>query len=391
MRVLIVHNRYRHHGGEDAVVDSDVDLLRRFGCEVRLYERGNSEFETSGIGGKLKVSAEMAWSKRSYDDMRWLITEFHPDIVHCHNIFYRATPSVYDACRAENVPIVQSLHNFRPFCCNGLFLRDGQICELCQSGNFWHGVRYRCLQSSFLRSSLVSLALARCRQRNVWHKVNRFVVASEFTKEKYIESGFPEEKISIKPHFVDIPQEPQVQREGYMLFVGRLSEEKGLNVLLKACRLLKDVSIRIVGSGPLEQNIRETISRNDLDQVALSGFLESADFERVFRSARFLVLPSLCYENFPRVVAEAYSSGLPIVASRLGSMQELIRDGETGFLFNPRDANDLALKVREMVDHPDLLGEMQINARQEYLNRYTPEINFARLMDIYQQTIKESL
>jgi len=387
MRVLIVHNHYRHHGGEDAVVDSDLEMLRRFGCEARVYERDNSEFETSGIGGKLKSSVAMSWSQRSYDDMRRLIQEFHPDIVHCHNLFYCVTPSVYDACRAENVPVVQSLHNFRPFCCNGLFLRDGQICELCQSGNFWHGVRYRCLQGNFLRSTLVSWALTRCRQRKAWHQVDRFVVASEFTKEKYVESGFPQEKISIKPHFVDIPQEPQDQREGYMLFAGRLSEEKGLNVLLAACRLLKDVPIRILGSGPLEHDIRETISLNGLDQVEMSGFLENDDFKRVFRSARFLVLPSVCYENFPRVVAEGFAAGLPIVASRLGSMQELVRDGETGFLFNPRDPNDLALKVREMVDHPDLLGKMQMNAREEYVSRYTPQINFAQLMDIYQQVI----
>ncbi len=389
MKVLIVHNRYRHHGGEDAVVVSDLKMLESFGCEARVYERNNAEMEAARAGAKLRDSLRMHWSRRSYDDVRRLISDFGPDIVHCHNLFYCVTPSVYDACRDGNVPVVQSLHNFRPFCCNGLFLRDGGICELCQSGNFWPGVRYRCLQKSLLRSAFVSLALHRCRKRDAWEMADRFVVASEFTKEKYIEGGFPEEKISIKPHFVDVVQEPQARRDGYMLYVGRLSEEKGLNVLLKASRLLRDVPLRIVGSGPLERSIRQDVNREELTQVEMPGFLEDAEFDRVFRSAGFLILPSVCYENFPRVVAEAYAAGLPIVASRLGSMRELIRDGETGFLFHPHDANDLALKVRELVDHPELLQKMQENARREYLACYSPAQNYQLLKSIYEQTLAE--
>jgi len=223
-----------------------------------------------------------------------------------------------------------------------------------------------------------------------WHKkiwtrnINRFIVATEFTKAKYVEVGIPSSLISVKPHFVKDPgRSGDIHQRTHALFVGRLSHEKGIKVLLEAWRGIKDLPLYIMGKGPMEAEIKEYISKNKLDNVTLLACIDAQIYKDLMRKARFVIIPSLCYENFPRIVVEAFAYGVPVLASRRGSLPEVVSEGSTGALFEPGNSSDLATKAYFLNGHP----EFTANARKKYENCYTPEVNGKYLLKIYEETL----
>ncbi|MRR54299.1 MAG: glycosyltransferase [Deltaproteobacteria bacterium] len=382
MRILQVHNFYQQKGGEDAVVAAEQEILRANGHLVRLH--GVSNDMVQGMREKVLTAWYTPYASSSRLEIAKVITAFSPDIVHVHNFFPLITPSVYDACSENGVPVVQTLHNFRTICPGALLMRDGKPCEKCLAGNPYISILYSCYRASRLGSLAVARMVQYHRSHGTWHeKVDRFIALTEFAKSKFVQAGFPVQKIIVKPNFPTIGGfgEGSLKRTG-ALFVGRLSEEKGIVTLLQAWEGL-DVHVKIMGDGPFADHVKSSSS----PLIDYMGYQDSNSVFEAMRQSAFLILPSLCYEGFPMTIVEAFANGLPVIASRLGSMKEIVQEGVTGLHFEPGDSDDLSEKIRWAAEHPEEMLRMGENARKAYSEKYTPEYNYAMLMQVYQEEI----
>jgi len=385
MNIIFVHNAYQHRGGEDSVVEAEISMLRQRGHEVIEYRRHNDEIADAS---RISVALNTCWSRRTVADMAALFADVRPDVVHCHNTFPLISPSLYWAAARASVPVVQTLHNFRLLCPQAMFLREGRVCEDCLGKQPWRGALRGCYRGSRIQSVVLVVMIATHRLLGTWQKkVTRFIALNEFCRNKFIEGGLPASKVVVKSNFVDWdaahPEGGEGARGGF-LFVGRLSTEKGITVLMHAASLVGEgVELRVAGSGPEAHQLDEVLGVKLLG--ALSGDAVRGEMVR----ALALVMPSIWYENFPRTLVEAFACGLPVIASRLGAMAELVVDGETGLLFEPGNANDLAEKLRWAQTNPDKMAEMGRNAKQKYEDDFTAERNYTQLIAIYEEAISE--
>lgn len=389
MRVLMVHNAYKMAGGEDAVVRDEIGLLRQNGVEVSTYQRHNDEIDESerygpGSLGRLRLAADTVWSHRTVSDMAGLLRRLQPQVIHAHNTFPLISPSLYHAARQEGIPVVQTLHNFRLSCPQAMFMREGKVCEDCLGTLPWRGVLRGCYRDSPAQSAVLFGMLGTHRLLGTYRNhVSRYVALNAFCRDKFVQAGLPRERIAIKPNFVALHRPALGFSRNGGLFVGRLSEEKGIMVLRDAAAVGRSKPIEVLGTGPGEAQL---IGQPGL---RLAGWQAPDVTYSRMRRAAYLVMPSLWYENFPRTLVEAFACALPVIASRLGAMADLIRDGQTGLLFEPGNARELAAKMLWADSHPQEMARMGQAARREYEARYTPQINFAQLMDIYAEAIEE--
>ncbi len=381
MKILIAHNAYQQHGGEDMVVDAEIALLRRHGHEVECYLRHNDELKAMP---RLRAAAGTVWSLRSARDLSATLRRFAPDVIHVHNTFPLISPALYWTAARHRVPVVQTLHNFRLLCPQAIFLREGRICEDCLGKSPWRAVGRKCYRDSAAQTAVLTGMLCAHRAIGTYRaRVTRYIALTRFARDKYVQGGLPADRFRIKPNFIDAGPRPPLQTRCGGLYVGRLSHEKGLEVLVAAAHLLPRPALEIIGAGPLEPLVRAGFGPAWLGPRTLDEIL--ARMER----ARFLVLPSICHENAPRTIVEAYSRGLPIIASRLGALADLIDDGRTGLLFEPGNPHDLAAKIAWAHSHPDDMARMGHAAREEYERHYTPQRNHELLIDIYEDAIAD--
>jgi len=379
VKVVVAHNAYQQRGGEDAVAEAEIALLREHGHTVLSYTRHNDELAAPGVS-RLRVAADTLWSRRTRAEMAQLLQRERPDVLHVHNTFPLISPSLYWAADACAVPVVQTLHNFRLLCPQAMLLRDGRVCEDCVGRAPWPAVVHGCYRGSRAQSALLAGMLQLHRKLGTWaHKVTRYIALNEFCRSKFIEGGLPAGRIVVKPNFVDLPPPAPGERHG-LLFVGRLSQEKGVAVLATAASALPADTLRVAGSGPDAAALA-------LPQVRLLGALNGADVAREMAGAVALVLPSLWYENFPRTLVEAFACGLPVLTSRLGALAELVQDGVTGLHVTPGDAVDLAAKMRWALDNPERMAAMGRAARVRYEAAYAAEANLVQLLAIYDDAI----
>jgi glycosyltransferase involved in cell wall biosynthesis len=380
MKILFVHNAYQQAGGEDAVVRAEVALLRRNGHTVRTYWRSNVELNDAGAA---RAGCAALWSRRAAQDVENMCVLFEPDVLHVHNTFFVISPSVYWVAARRRIPVVQTLHNFRLLCPQGTFLRNGKVCEDCVGKQPWRAVTRSCYRGSALQSSLLAgVTSGHAAIGTYRHKVTRYIALSAFARARFIAGGLPADRIRIKPNFVDaaaMPAQDRSRRGG--LFVGRLSVEKGIVTLLEAMRMLDGGGIRIAGAGPCADAVTAQAGG------ACLGLLGSDEVAAQMRSAAFLVLPSIGHEQMPMTVLEAFAHGLPVIASRLGALPDIVRDGVTGLLVEPGNAADLAAKIGWARTHPERLQAMGDAARAEYESKYTASNNYHLLMDIYEDAI----
>ncbi|MFB3922527.1 MAG: glycosyltransferase [Terriglobia bacterium] len=388
MRILLIHNYYQEPGGEDVVFAQERELLTRFGNVVSTYVRNNREIRTQSARQRATLAWNVIWADDAKRDVLRLIHEDRPDVVHAHNTFTQISPSIYEACRESGVPLVQSLHNFRLLCPSANFFRSGHVCQECPRDGLWRSLLYGCYRQSHAATAAVVAMLAVHRRRHTWQeKVDGYIALSDFARRAFIQGGIPEAKLHIKPNFVYPDPRPRSGGGDYALFIGRLSPEKGIRTLAEAWGRLNErrIPLRVVGGGPLHAELQSALASRGLDQVRLCGHLSREKTTEALQRARFLVLPSECFENFPLVIAEAFACGKPVICSRLGSMQELVTDGQTGLHFSPGDPEDLAAKVEWAWSHPRTLHEMGRAARREYEANYTAEKNYETLMNIYRK------
>ena len=387
MKILVAHNFYQQPGGEDPCVAAEVAMLKAHGHDVAEYYLHNDAIHTMN---RLEVAVRTLWSRPAYRDLREVLGKFRPQIVHFHNTFPLISPAAYYAARRANARVVQTLHNFRLFCLNSLFFREGRICEDCLGKSIpWAGVAHKCYRGSRAASATVAALLTTHRAIGTWNKaVDAYIALTEFSRNKFIEGRLPAEKIAVKSNFLS--EDPGVGdgTGGYGLFVGRLSAEKGLDTLLGAWKVLRaDVPLKIVGDGPLAATVRDAAAGDS--RIQWLGRKSAREVLELAGAAKFLVLPSKCFENFPRVVVEAFAKGTPVVASDFGAMAEVVNHGRTGLRFAPADASDLSAKVEHLAADPEGLVRMRQAARIEYERKYTEQSNYDTLLGIYERVVGE--
>ncbi|MGE5131172.1 MAG: glycosyltransferase [Sphingomonadaceae bacterium] len=377
-RILLVHNRYQSPGGEDAVVEDEAALLRSRGHAIETYIRDNRELcDMSALG----AFAQSVWARRAVADVKRIIARFDPNVVHVHNSFALVSHAVHWAASDARIPVVQTLHNFRLLCVQAMFLRGGRVCEDCLGRSPWRGVLRRCYHGSAPQSAAIASALMVHRALGTYRdKVTRYIALTEFCRSKFIAGGLPPEKVVVKPNFVDAAVPAALPRSG-ALFVGRLAPEKGIDTLLGALAVAPQLSLEVIGEGP------ERAKLAGHPRVRLLGWLNPQKVRERMARAAYLVVPSLWYENFPRTLVEAFACGLPVVASRLGAMQELVEHGFTGLLFEPGSTHELARQMRWAEAFPEKMRRMGTHARAKYEVEFTPSVNYDRLMAIYADAI----
>lgn len=384
MRVLIVHNWYRLPGGEDRSVSEEVELLTVHGHQVALLEADNTGLSAAGavLAGLMSV-----WNPAAYRRARQLIRRFRPEVASVHNVIPQLSPSVYYAARVERVPIVQTLHNFRLLCPAATMMRNGTVCESCLGRTLaWPGIAHACYRGSRPATAAVASTTAVHAVLGTWQRrIALYIALTEFARHRFIEHGLPANRITVKPTCLLKDPGPGGGGES-ILFVGRLAPEKGLGVLLEAWKqLAPGPPLVIVGDGPLRPDLERTCRA--MDGVQLLGWRSAAEIVWLMQSSRLLVVPSLWYEGLPRTVIEAFATGLPVIASSLGSLAEVVADGRTGRLFRPGDAEDLAAKIDWALSNPGELAHMRQAARAEYEAKYTAQRNYELLMEIFRRAI----
>jgi glycosyltransferase involved in cell wall biosynthesis len=385
MNILVAHNFYQQPGGEDQCVAAEVATLRAHGHEVTQYCLHNDSIH--GMN-RIRLASRTIWNHSAYRELRKLLRTHRVQIAHFHNTFPLISPAAYYAARAENVRVVQTLHNYRLLCANGLLLRDGEICEDCLGKLVpWPGIVHKCYRGSRAASTTVATMLATHRVLGTWWKaVDVYVALTEIGRRKLIDGGLPADKITVKPNCAYPDPGAGTGKGGYAVFVGRLSAEKGLDTLLEAWRHLGgDVPLKLLGDGPLATAVQDAAAKDSSIQ-----WLGHVSLEAVYGlvgEAMFLVLPSRCYETFSMAIVEAFAKGTPVVVSKLGAMAAIVDDGRTGLHFRPGDPADLAAKVRQILADPLELARMRRAARLEFDQKFTADSSYKSLMEIYRRAL----
>jgi len=386
LNILSVHNRYIYRGGEDQSRELENALLRSHGQSVFEYIADNHDIDDQALVG---VGLRSVWNSRTYSDIRKEIQGNRIHIVKIDNFFPQISPAVFYASRAERVPTVLALRNFRLLCAGATFFRNGRVCEDCLGKAVpWPGILHGCYRGSQIVTIGPALMASVHRVVGTWERrVTAYIAMSMFSREKFIEGGLPKEKIFVKPNFVTDSGIGASNGE-YALFVGRLSPEKGIDVLLSAWKKIGPrLPLKIVGIGPLEPQVREAVAVNP--RIEYLGQKSLAETYALMGNAFALVFPSQWYETFGRTVAEAFAKGTPVIASNLGTMRTMISHQRTGLHFDSGDPDSLAEQVEWLLAHPDEWREMRVAARQEYEKSYTPERNYEMLMGIYEWAARQ--
>ncbi len=387
VKILLCHNFYRSPGGEDHVYHDEGWLLEQHGHEVIRFERDNVSISEMG---RLKLAKTTLWSRECYQQIFDLVQQHRPEVVHFHNTFPLISASGYDAAQRAGAAVVQTMHNFRTICPGSTLLRNNAVCEKCVTKTLSiPSVIHKCYHDSHSASAVVAISSAYHSLRGTWNRsVNRYIALTNHSRQIFITGGLHPAKVAVKPNFVR-PDPGVVRSDGtHAVFVGRLAIEKGVLTLLEAWeRLGRDIPLKIIGDGPLNEDVIRAQQSNP--QVSWLGRLP---FDRVLEEvgrARVLVCPSIWYETFGRSMIEAFATGTPVVASNIGSMQELVTDGKTGLHFRVGDAGDLAAKILKVFDDQTFFDEACKAARAEFEQRYTAEKNYEMLMAIYAQAVAD--
>lgn len=382
MNVLMLHNTYLYRGGEDESFESEVRMLRDRGHFVETIVVNN---EAIASRNKVHVALETLWSGSSYQKVDRALTGRDFDVVHVQNFFPLLSPSVYYAAKKHGVAVVQTLRNYRLLCPGVYFYRDGKVCEDCMGTVLkLPGIAHGCYRESRVATATVAAMTAFHTIKGTWlNKVDLYIALTEFVRDKFVEAGFPSGKLIVKNNFVYPDPGAGDGSGGYALYVGRLSPEKGLDTLLAAWKQIgRDWSLKIVGDGPMSGEIRSFCAERP--EVEWLGAKSRDETARIMGDARVLIFPSKWYETFGRVAIESFAAGTPVIASRLGAMAEICDDERTGLLFEPGNAEDLAVKLRWVLDHPHTVQAMRGAARETYETKFTMDENCRVLIQAYE-------
>lgn len=385
MKILQIHNLYRIRGGEDVVVEAEQSLLEEKGHQVIQLVKDNSEI--GGFVDRLSLLFRTHYNPASKTEVIKTLKRVKPDVVHVHNFFPLFSPSIFEAFEELRIPCVLSLHNYRLIHPNGLMLHKGRVDDRSLTGSAYNCVLDGVYRSSILQTAVVAHMIEYHRTRQTWSNfVNRFVALSSFAKDIFIKGGIPQEKISVKSNYLpsDLshPPLPSNQRSGFV-YIGRISEEKGLEQLLEYWAKEQTQKLQIIGDGPQLNALKERFKQ---DQITWHGRLSRAASLELLSSSRALLFPSICFENFPMTIVEAFGRGIPVISNNFGSHGTLVEHGMNGFLYLPDQPTQLSSAV-EQLSNDRLLSKVSTNAYKSYQERYTEDVNYDQLMRIYESVL----
>jgi glycosyltransferase involved in cell wall biosynthesis len=375
MRILIVHSRYLSEAasGENVVVEDEAKLLTRGGHHVEVWQPRPTRVTGMGL---VRTGMQATWSREGVARVRRMIRHMEAEIVHFHNLFPTLSPAVLRAATEEGAAAVMTLHNYRLMCLPSTFLRDGRICEDCIARTPWPGIVHRCYRDSLPGSAALAASLSLHKMLRTFDRVALYLPVSEFVRNKYIEAGFAAERLRVKSNFAWAT----TRREGpgdHFVYLGRLSAEKGVRTLVSAWKHMS-AKLVIVGDGPEGGRLRDVAPKT----IEFTGLVHHAEVADLLRGARALLVPSLWYEAQPRVILEAYATGVPVIASRIGGLPDFVIDRETGFLVSPQDHGAWARAAGWLLDDSEAerLGE---GAYRLWKDRYSPERGLEDLTEAY--------
>lgn len=334
---------------------------------------------------KVQLAARMLYSRHAATKLAALLDAHRPDLAHLHNIYHQLSPAIIPVLTERGIPIVMTLHDLKLACPNYKMRTNGEICERCIGGGYHHAVLNRCVQGSVVASALCAVELFAHRRSGVYEKhVSRFIVPSRFYRQKMIEAGLPASKIVWIPSFTHMEQyTPSYGGEDYFVYVGRVSEEKGIKTLVQAVRGFDKGRLLVIGEGPQRPALEQMVAENRMDNVQILGPKWGRELIDLMRGARFSVIPSEWYENGPRSCIESFACGTPVIAANIGGLPEMVDNDETGLLFEPFSAADLRAKIEYLFSHPALAARMGKAARAKAEREYSPQAHLRRLLAVY--------
>lgn len=385
MKILLLHNNYQQKGGEDSVLENEYQLLKQENSvEKLLFNNDNikSSFD------KLKIGVSSLYNYKSSKLLEQKIDEFKPDIIHVHNFFPIASPSIFYVAQQLNIPIVMTLHNYRLICPNALLFKDNEICEKCINKTFpIDGVVNGCYRDSKVQTLSLALMSFFHKKVKTWNnKVDKYITLTNFAKEKILHSSLNlnSKQIVVKPNFVE-DYGYSYEKEDYFIFIGRLSIEKGINLLLDTFKK-NNKKLLIIGGGSLE---KEVLTASDShENITYLGFQGKEFIIEKLTKAKALIFSSIWYEGMPMTILESFSTGTPVLVPNIGGPNEMIENNVNGLIYDANNVNSLIQSINTLLDKNDEdYKEMCINARESYLEAYSPSKNYEYLMNIYKEVI----
>lgn len=391
MKIIYCHNRYRFPGGEDQVFEDETTMLESHGHQVIRFEKYNSDIDSMS---KVKVALGSIWNRKSNQQLIELATRVQPDVVHFANTFPLISPSSFWAIKkCSKAAVIQTLHNFRLICPGSLLFRDDLPCESCVGKTFATKAIYKgCFRKSSSETVFPVL-------RNAFHKlaktyetkVDRLIALTHFSKSKFVAGGYHPDSIIVKPNFVSKDPGHRITPNGPLVFAGRLTKEKGINVLLDAWgKTKKDRELRIIGDGDL-RDLVVSHSEKNLGVSYLGQLPHEAVLEEM-KQASAVIVPSIWYETFGRTLIESFAVGTPVIASDLGAMAEIVTHKKNGLLFKPSNSNALAECIERLFrqQNSNFYVCLAINARNEYELKYSEKANYPLLINVYEEAIRNA-
>lgn len=382
MNILLIHNYYRQRGGEDGVFDNESKALIDRGHTVIKYTRHNDETESLGLIDRIKFFNSTVYSKRTVKDILEIISSNKIEIAHIHNVFPLISPSVYDVLKKNNIKVIQTIHNYRFLCPSGVFYRDSINCQLCQKGNFIHCVIHKCYRGSLLLSKLYAYTIKK-NQKYFRNNIDAYITLTDFTKNIFIESGFDKNKIFVKDNGITDTNKRRKMSKGYFLYLGRLSEEKGIDFLLESFKEYKEYRLMLAGTGPKIEALRFKYESSNIEFL---GVVKGESKDLLIREAEAVIIPSVCFENYPLAIAEASSFGIPAIGSKIGGIPYIIKEDHNGLLFETNNSDSFKRSLDRFINDK-LRNKLGDNARKIFEERMVMDKNILILENIYRKVL----
>lgn len=408
MKVLQVNKFNYLRGGADKYFLDLCKLLEQAGHQVARfsmrhsnnvpsdYDRyfvSNVSFQSINLHALVKIVPRIIYSLEAKVKFAKLLDDFKPDVMHLHNIYHQISPSILPEAKKRNIPVVMHVHDFKLVCPNYKMFAKGKICQKCLGQKYYHCGLTRCFRRSFVRSWLATLEMYL--HHRVWHlyekNIDLYIAPSRFVKDKLVEWGVPADKITVINHYLDAKNyQPHYDLGQYLLYFGRLDQEKGVDKLIEAMTKVKDMSLKIVGFGPDHKALNRLIKKLDLTgKVKLVGPKYDDELKNLVQQAYAVVVPSQCFEIFGLVNLEAAALGKLVIAARIGGIPEVVKDQTTGLLFEPASVDDLAAKINWSLQHPEETGALARAARQRVVDKFAPAEHLAAITKVYQDLLKK--
>lgn len=407
MKILMINKFFYRRSGVESYMFDFIDLLRKNGHQVIEFsmqdeKNNNSEYKEyfiknidfnkrEGFGQDLKKAMHLLYSIEAKNKLEKLILQTKPDIAHLHNVYFHLTPSILKVLKKHNIPIVWTMHDYHLICPNYKLFTQGAICERCKIHKYHNCFKYKCIKDT---SSLSFLAMLEMYLHKIvlrsYKYIDLFIAPSQFMAKKLIEWGINGEQVKHVYNSITIPSLAKTEELGEgLIYFGRLGMEKGLFVLLEAMKNLPDIKLKLIGEGPERLEIENYIKDNKLNNVSIQGHLLDKNklFELV-QNSRLVILPSIWYENNPIAILEAFALGTAVIGSNVGGIPELIKDGQTGFLFELGNAVDLVKKIKDNYNNLALLQTIEANARKLATEEFNAQKHYEEIINIYNKLVK---